>query len=275
MKEEKPASSLLGTLSDMITVVPFLVSAAIAAIAYLCKVPLYVSLPLAALLFFLVVRLLRKHRHAVGARLLAFVHGQFFPQRDWESIDELAEYTYRDRETMEFLSQYKVKVVSGLYKEIPDRFKWSAGKVDRVSAIERGQDIVPIPDEKKDDVQVHLGYQDFHITLPKSHSYHDKPFPTGFRCEGLHDPGHKAITCLIVGIYRKTSRMTLRVRFAKSLNVTQIRKMKYADFLDAEPYECKPGKLELDEAQEFHFVEFTIDHPIVGAKYVIDWEFIE
>lgn len=81
------------------------------------------------------------------------------------------------------------------------------------------------------------------------------------------------MTCLVMDVYQKTSRMTLRVRFAASLKVVNVRKLKYARYLDTEPYDSQTAVPKLDENEEFRIVEFLIKHPIPGGKYAIDWEF--
>lgn len=81
------------------------------------------------------------------------------------------------------------------------------------------------------------------------------------------------MTCLVMGVYQKTSRMTLRVRFAASLKVVNVRKLKYARYLDTGPYDSQPAVPKLDENKEFRVVEFVIKRPIPGGKYAIDWDF--
>lgn len=273
MKDQEQQASRLGTLSDIVSLGQVCFAIVVGGITYLCKAPLYVSVIVAVVALLLIVFLMRRYRHVLGAKILALLHDCFFPQRDWEEKDKVIEYIYLDRETMAFVNECTIKIVGGPYREIPGKFKWSVGEVEEVSATVTGQKIIPFPDAKKDDIQAHLGYQDFFIKLPKTYYKRDRPFPIGFRCDRLHDPERKATTCLIAGIYRKTNRITMRLKFDKSLNVINIRKLKFADFLDVEPYDCETSELKLDETQRFHYVEFTIRHPIVGAKYAIDWEF--
>lgn len=272
--QEKP-SSRLGLASDIFTVIQFLAPILAGLIARLCKASLYLSIGIGVVVFLLLLFTLRWFRRPISARLLGFLQNSITSKSDFECRDKVIEYTYHSRESLSYQSNYTVKILSGSRTEIPDKLKWSAGEVSSFSAVVTGQSIVPIPDAKKDDVQAYLGYQDFHIQLPKRYTKHDQPFPTGFRCNSLKDPERKAMTCLIAGIYWKTTRITLRVRFDKSLNVINIRKLKFSDFLDTEPYDSEPGTLKLDKEQKFHYVDFTIPHPILGGKYAIDWEFQE
>lgn len=240
--------------------------------ARLLKAPWYIVIAAAALALLLIVLFSRRLRHALAARLLGFAHNLLPPQNDLECRDKVAEYTYRDREILDFQLTYKVKFNSGS-RQIPDRLKWSAGEVDRISSVDPNQEIVPISSTEKDDVLFQLGYQDFNIKLHRLYTRHDRPLLTGYLCEGLHDPDHKAMTCLVIGVYQKTNRVTLRVRFAASLKVVNVRKLKYARYLDTEPYDSQPAEPKLDREEKFRVVEFVIRHPIPGGKYAIDWEF--
>lgn len=251
---------------------PFLTSLASGAVSHFLNVPWYVQLGVPALVLLLIFLLFRKWRHLLFLRLLSLLHRQVSPQKPWEHRNKVFEYTYHDREHMTFQVRYSVKFRSGSHTSVPDRCKWTAGNV-RVSPLEQGQSITMIPEDKKGDVQAQLGYQDFLIELPHAYTRRDPPLPIGYICEDLYDPHHKAMTCLIAGSPRKTDQITLRVRFHRTLRVTHIRKLKYADYLDDEPYEREDGRLELEEHSDYHYVEFVIRHPIIGGKYAIDWEF--
>lgn len=286
MDEQKPPSGFWGTFGNAVTVGGFLVSLAAGVVSYVWKASLRDSVitAITTLVVFLLLLLayrrvlrawLRRHRHDLEARFLAFVNGLLYPKKDYECRNKVVEYTYLDRENLTFQVNYDVKFTSGSHREITDRLKWSAGQVDKISSVVPGQKIVMLKDEEKDDILFQLGHQDFHIRLSKEQRYtkHDGPVPTGYRCDGLHDPEHKAMSCLVIGIHQKLNHLTLRVRFNKSLKVSNIRKLKYARYPDSEPYDSEPGTPKMDEAQEFQCVEFKIKHPIPGGKYAIDWEF--
>lgn len=275
MDNKNNKSVYLSNVGSILTIVQFVVPIVTGLAAHLFNAPLYLSFGIALVCFAVVAVLLRCLRQSFMTRLLEFLYYLITPKKNWECKDKVIEYTYLDRETLSLRVDYKVKPISNSYREISDKLKWSAGDVDNIVNVVQGQEIVPILDAKKDDIQAHLGYQDFLIKLPKVYTKRDPPFATGFKCDRLYDPNHKATTCLIAGIYQKTNRITLRVRFSKSLNVVHIRKLKFADFLDNEHYDCELGELKLDETQSFHCVEFSIKRPICGGKYAIDWDFQE
>lgn len=225
MSDEKKPSERFSFAVSLLTMakdtVQFWGPALAGAAARLLRAPWYVVAIAAALTLLLTIFFSRRLRHSLAARLLGLAHNLLPPQNDFESRDKVAEYTYRDRETLDFRVTHKVKFNSGS-RQIPDRCKWSAGEVDRISSVDPNQEIVLIPSTEKDDVLFQLGYQDFHIKLHRLYTKHDRPLLTGYLCEGLHDPEHKAMTCLVMGVYQKTSRMTLRVRFAASLKVVGV-----------------------------------------------------
>lgn len=275
MADRDNQSTYLSNIGSVLTIVQFLLPIATGFAAHCFQAPLYLSVGMGIICFAVCIILLRHFRDFLVIRLLEVLHYLLAPRKGWICRDKVIEYTYIDRETLTLRVDYKVKLISSSCKEIPDKLKWSAGSVDEISSVVPGQEIICVEDGKRDDIQAHLGYQDFLIKLPKVYTKGEAPFSTGFKCDALHDPQHKAKTCLIAGIYQKTNRITLRVRFSKSLNVINIRKLKFADFLDSEHYDCETGELKLDEKQEFHYVEFSIKRPILGGKYAIDWDFQE
>lgn len=275
MADKDNQSTRLGNIGSVLTIIQFVFPIFTGFVAHLLNASLYLSVGIAVVCFVICITLLKFFRHSLMLHLLESFYYLLAPRKNWTCRDKVIEYTYKDRETLTLRVEYKVKLTSNSCKEIPDKLKWSAGEVDKISSVVSGQEIIPVENAKKDDIQAHLGYQDFLIRLPKVYTKSDPPFPTGFKCDALHDPQHKAMTCLIAGIYQKTNKITLRVRFSKSLNVRNIRKLKFADFLDNEHYDCERGELKLDEAQEFHYVEFSIKRPISGGKYAIDWDFQE
>lgn len=278
VNDHKKPTAFLGLLNDVLglaqATVQFWGPLVAGGIAYFCRVPWYAVIGIIAAALLLIVFLFQKQRQALMVRIHGLLQRAVSPAQFWEHWDKVAEYTYLDRETLTFQVNYSVKFLSGSHKRIPDKCKWTAGEIDDISAVSNGQKIVLIPESEKDDIQAQLSYQDFFIEFPKVYTKRDPPLSTGYCCKNLHDPERKAKTCLVIGIYRKTNQLTMRVRFAASLkNIVHIRKLKYADYLDDEPYECIPGELEWDEDRQFRFVEFTIEHPIQGGKYAIDWEF--
>ena len=224
-----------------------------------------------------ILLLFKKLRKRIAIFLLEEYRFISAPKREKIIKDKVAEYTYKDLETMSLKVQYSVKFHNGSHKSIEDKMNWTAGPINDndISALVTGQTTHFIPSHEKDDIQTFLGYQYFIIKFPKTYTSQDGDVPTGFILDTLHDPDHKAKSCLISGIYDKTDGLTLRVRFASNLNVSNIRKLKYIDYLDEEPYENIPGELQVDpEDRNFNYVEFKIPRPIFRGKCAIDWDFV-
>ena len=219
----------------------------------------------------------KKQRKRISIVLLEWYRYIRAPKREKTIKNKVIEYTYKDLETMSLKVQYSVKFHNGSHKSIEDKMNWTAGPINDndISALVTGQTTHFIPSHEKDDIQTFLGYQYFIIKFPKTYTSQDGDVPTGFILDTLHDPDHKAKSCLISGIYDKTDGLTLRVRFASNLNVSNIRKLKYIDYLDEEPYENIPGELQVDpEDRNFNYVEFKIPRPIFRGKCAIDWDFV-
>lgn len=49
--------------------------------------------------------------------------------------------------------------------------------------------------------------------------------------------------------------------------------LKYAHFIDEEPYDSIPLDLKHDDENNRYYIEFFIKTPIYGGKYAIDWGF--
>ena len=192
------------------------------------------------------------------------------PKSQISKQDKLIRYVYTSRESMFIRVQYYLKVNFGTCEHIVEKLKWSAGDTDLVEPIAAGQSITFV--NELNDVQSNLGYQFFHIVLSKSRSVGDRPLFTGFKTKELSDPNRKSRTCLIVGVYEPTNNMTLRVEFPSNLKVINVRKMKYAHYIDLNPYYVKETSVQVDN-QNNHYVEFNIPNPVLGGKYVIDWDF--
>lgn len=285
MKDSEPPSDFFGALGNAVTVGQFVAALAVFGISCYFNVSPGTSITLGIATFVILILLLWAYRRflrkslqrwkrALEARLLALVNGLLCPKNSYECRNKVAEYTYLSREEMALQVTYEVKFISGTHRSITDRLKWSAGLADQISSVVPGQEITPLGEEEKDDILLQLGYQNFKIKLSNNPlSREDSPVSTGYRCDGLYDPEHKALTCFVTGVPQKINRLTLRVRFDMSLKVSNIRKLKYARYLDSIPYDITRCKPEIDEAREFQYVEFTIKHPVPGGKYAIDWEF--
>lgn len=244
------------------------------ATAYFLKPPIYIIIIVAVAVFLLLSLLIWWLRTKLAVQILCFAHNLLPIETSYECQDKVAVYTYENLETMTFRVSYKVKFNSGTNRHILDRIKWSGGNVKKIEEIVQGQKITEIP--AQDDILFQLGFQSFQIDLRRDYTKKDDPLSTGYFCRCPFDKDHKAMTCLVMGVYQKLNSLTLRVRFQKDLKVdtSSIRKLKYARYLDRGPYDIKPGKLEIED-QNYNYVEFIIKNPIPGGKYAIDWEFLD
>lgn len=278
MNDDRERPDLLaritGLLSLIQSTVQFWGPVCVGLVAWLLRAPWYVILGGMIAVLVLLFLLSRRLRLALAERFLSLAHHSLLPiDKTFECRNKVAEYTYEDRETMTFRVSYEVKIHSGSSKHILDRIKWSAGDVDNIRAIEQGQRISLI--STNDDILFQLGFQSFRIDFSRDYSKEDGFFPTGYYCQCPPDPEHKAMPCLVMGVYQKLDRLTLRLRFNKSLNVENVRKRSYSRYLDAVSYKSEYDQLKLSKDQKYNYVDFTIDHPIPGGKYAIDWVFPE
>ena len=95
----------------------------------------------------------------------------------------------------------------------------------------------------------------------------------GMVIDCISDPNKESSTHLSSGVYEITDKLTLRVWFNPNLTPRNFRKLTYLHYTDREHYSCDNNvRIEVDNDSNKNFVEWEIDKPIFGAKYLIDWD---
>lgn len=268
------SKEILGTASAILSLVQVVVSALVGLLSAL-KFNVPQSVVIGFVFFVILCAFLKGAKIKISLYLYEWLRYILAPKREKTHHNKCVEYTYIDRNTMKMDVKYSVKFYSGTHDHVEEKVSWTAGKVDSIEPYFENQTIEMIPADKQNDVQSFLGYQFFNIKFSKLHSSKEKPIDVGFKMPNLKDPDGKARTCLIAGIYDKTDKLTLRVRFTSELKVSNIRKLKYANYLDKEAYSCEKAELQIDPSDSrFHYVEFEILRPIWYGKCAIDWDFV-
>ena len=269
---------VISQAAALVAIIQFIISFIAGALARL-KFSTPISVLVGIVVFVVLIGacfIFKKQRKRISIVLLEWYRYIRAPKREKTIKNKVIEYTYKDLETMSLKVTYLVKFNNGSHNSIEEKMNWTAGPVNDISASVSSQAIRLIPADEKNDIQTFLGYQYFEIKFSKTYTSEDRYIPTGFIMNELKDRDHRAKSCLISGVYDKTDGLLFRLRFASNLSVSNIRKLKYIDYLDEEPYENVAGELLVDpNDRDYNIVEFKIPHPIFGGKYAIDWDFAE
>lgn len=224
-------------------------------------------------IFFICTIFIFINRKNISKRILVFILNKTVSNQNIEILDKTVVYEHVERYRYKFQSVFSINVVGNTpINSHLERLKWSAGFISEVIAVKRNQ---RIEYDKNPLSYNQIDKQIFNIVFPdgKTISKNDEPYKTGFKILDLYDEKHIAKPVLVVGIYNITKNLTLKVSFPESLHPIEIRGLKYAHFIDEEPYDSTPLDLKHDDENNKYYVEFTIKTPIYGGKYAIDWGF--
>ena len=213
------------------------------------------------------------NRKNISKRILVFILNKTVSNQNIEILNKTVVYEHVERHRYKFQSIFSINVVGNTpINSHLERLKWSAGFISEVAAIKNNQKIVY---DKNPLSYNQIEKQCFNIVFPdgKTISKNDEPYKTGFKISDLYDEKRIAKPILVVGIYNITKNLTLKVSFPESLHPIEIRGLKYAHFIDEEPYDSIPLDLKHDDENNKYYVEFFIKTPIYGGKYAIDWGF--
>lgn len=213
------------------------------------------------------------NRKNISKRILVFILNKTVSSQNIEILDKTVVYEHLERYRFKFQSLFSINVVGNTpINSHLERLKWSAGFIPEVVAVKQNQKI----EYDKDPLSYNqIEKQNINIIFPngKTISKNDEPYRTGFKILNLYDEKHISKPILVVGIYNITKNLTLKVYFPENLYPIEIRGLKYAHFIDEEPYDSIPLKLQHDDENNKYYVEFFIKTPIYGGKYAIDWGF--
>lgn len=226
-----------------------------------------------SILFFIITFFIIINRKNISKRILVFILNKTVSSQNIEILDKTVVYEHLERYRFKFQSLFSINVVGNTpINSHLERLKWSAGFIPEVVAVKQNQKI----EYDKDPLSYNqIEKQNINIIFPngKTISKNDEPYRTGFKILNLYDEKHISKPILVVGIYNITKNLTLKVYFPENLYPIEIRGLKYAYFIDEEPYDSIPLKLQHDDENNKYYVEFFIKTPIYGGKYAIDWGF--
>lgn len=224
-----------------------------------------------SILFFIITFFIIINRKNISKRILVFILNKTVSSQNIEILDKTVVYEHLERYRFKFQSLFSINVVGNTpINSHLERLKWSAGFIPEVVAVKQNQKI----EYDKDPLSYNqIEKQNINIIFPngKTISKNDEPYRTGFKILNLYDEKHISKPILVVGIYNITKNLTLKVYFPENLYPIEIRGLKYAHFIDEEPYDSIPLKLQHDDENNKYYVEFFIKTPIYGGKYAIDW----
>ena len=213
------------------------------------------------------------YKKNISKRVLVFVLNKTVSSQNIEIHDKVVKYEHIDRHKYRFQSTFSIKVVGNTpINSHEEKIKWTAGYISEIVPTKPHH---KIEYDKNASAYNSIDKQIFKIVFPndKQISKNDEAYKTGFKILNLVDENQTAKPILMVGVYNVTKNLTMKVYFAGSLNPIEIRGLKFAHFIDKEPYDSVPLELKYDEEADKNYVEFFIKSPIYGGKYVIDWNF--
>ncbi len=251
-------ADVLGVISAAITIVPFIV------LAKDVETPLKIAIcVIAAIIIILIVR----NFSQIAYRILVALMNLTAPDQPYKLNHKTVVYEFFSRHEM-----YHEKIFEGValhngVDHIDDKYKWTGNNTCVVEPLFPGQSI-EILDNK-------YGMQNYRINnYDKKRVCRGQEIKMGMKIQGLVDPNGTSSLHLSSGVYEITDKLTLRVVFDNTLKPHNIRKVEYLHYTDDNHFKCSDNvEYDYDTLNDKKFVEWTIEHPVFGGRYVIDWSF--
>ena len=213
------------------------------------------------------------YRKNISKGILVYILNKTVSNPNIEIHDKTVRYEHIERHKYQFQSNFSIKVVGNTpISSHEEKLKWTAGYISEVKPTQPNH---KIEYDKNPLSHNDIDKQNFKIIFPngKQISKNDEPYKIGFKISNLVDVKQIAKPILVVGIYNVTKNLTLKVYFNELLHPIEIRGLKFAHFIDNEPYDSVSLELKHDDENNKNYVEFFIKTPIYGGKYAIDWNF--
>lgn len=181
-------------------------------------------------------------------------------------------YEYISATEMKLTREFEIKVTRNGFNGFPIQYKWTGATETPAKITQNGQKLERCDEDYRD------GQQHYKLTFDDSTtSYNkgDKVPKMGFVVGPMKDENKLALPYLSTSIPFPTESLLIQFIYPRSLisSPNDIRKLIYLHSTDIEHFKSdESGKPEFHD-NERDIIKWEIKRPIVGAKYVIKWNF--
>lgn len=219
------------------------------------------------IVFGIIAVLLFLNRRKISVKVLRWIMNLTAPKQSYKVLYKTCEYEYLSRTELRYEKRIKPKPIQNI-DGIHDQFNWTGNKNLTPKSLYPKTQYVELKDRK-------FGMQRYDVKFKNNRIFkkgEDVP-ELGMVIDCISDPNKESSTHLSSGVYEITDKLTLRVWFNPNLTPRNFRKLTYLHYTDREHYSCDNNvRIEVDNDSNKNFVEWEIDKPIFGAKYLIDWD---
>lgn len=263
--------SFLSIVSNIISVITFIfpgVSLAGIIISIKNNFSIWITavLIILSVAFIIICIIVITNRNTIAVKIFGYIMNLSAPNQSYKLEYKTCTYEYLSRTKMRYEKVFKPKAFRNLDR-IYDQFNWT-GSTSLKPKVKHNTQHITEEDRK-------FGMQRYAIKFNNNKSYTKKEnIPEmGMEINDIYDPNCESSTHLSSGIYEITDKLILRVEFASDLKPYNFRKLTYLHYTDREHFKCEEDINIQYEAEGKQYVEWIINKPIYGAKYLIDWDF--
>lgn len=219
------------------------------------------------IIFCILSRVLTKDRKETIARnrLYKILNKTAMP-KSYKLTEKEAIYEFKERTKMRHEKIFKYEVLHQDFSGIDDKYGWTGGAPLAVEA----------KDPRRYEIETFghkFGLNRYKIKLKDGHRHNIGETGTMVTVfENINDPNKKACLHLSAGIFEETDRLILKVLFPTTLVPVNAVGEEYIHYNDENHY-GHPKELELKILDGKLCLEYVIEKPFYGGRYMIKWDF--
>lgn len=208
------------------------------------------------------------NREKVARKFLGWIMNCTCPDKPYKLKKKEIIYEFKSREEMRLEKNFDPVILHDGFTGVYDKFKWTGeGELTPKAKRPAVHKIEPLEEK--------YGMKRYQIKYNGEHNYSKGDDVDTFSVviEDIKDPNHKSAQRLLSGVFEITDCIELHLIFNKDLKPKNIRKLEYIHYSDDEHYKCENTNYIFNDETDKKEVIWTINKPIYGGKYVIDWYF--
>lgn len=264
MSEKNKSNSkvkVISTLSDILGILSFITMVIPSLTAIISGIFPVIILVIPPIIIF-------ARRQIIARKFLGWIMNCTCPDKTYKLKKKEIIYEFKSREEMRLEKNFDAVVLHDGFTGVYDKFKWTGDG-----------DLIPQPKRpalhKIEMLEEKYGMKRYQIKFKDEQNYSkgDDVDTIGMVIENIQDKQHKSSLRLLSGVFEITDCLELHLIFDKDLKPKNIRELEYIHYSDDEHYRCENVNYVFNDSTEKKEVIWTINKPIYGGKYVIDWVF--
>ena len=187
------------------------------------------------------------------------------PSKSYKFTKKEVVYEFKTRTAMRHEKNFSVKVLHPSFSGISDKYKWTGeGRLNICSKDPKHYSLQPL--------RAKFGLERYRLVPVGDKRYSaGESIEMGAVIEDISDPNSASSLHLSSGIYEKTDCLVLKVLFTPTLQPVNARKLEYIHYIDDDHYRAEACMPTLEGEKKC--LEWVIEKPLYGGKYMIEWEF--